>query len=252
MNGIDLRTSVKRLFSFGKEALFPRFCGVCQKESSFLCDKCFLELSKRLRHSHTCGYCGVRETPDGRLCPDCQGVALHDGIFAALHYDDPRIAHLIHLFKYRFVHDLSIPLGKLLATAMLQSDLPLPDAIVPVPLHPRRKRWRGWNQAEILAETLARHFPKEISPPVLNDLLVRNRFTAPQMSLKSKELRKKNIEDAFQLSKKCQPTEDGIPLIGKRFWVVDDVASSGSTISACARALKEHGAREVFGIVVAR
>lgn len=262
MNRIDLRTSIKQLLFLGKEALFPRFCSVCHREGSFLCEACFLELSKGFRQSHTCGHCGIRETPEGQLCSSCQSVAPHDGIFAALHYDDPRIAHLIHLFKYRFVHDLGIPLGTLLATALLRSDLPLPDAILPVPLHPRRERWRGWNQAESLAKTLVKNFPPEITPPVFNNLLVRTRFTTPQMSLQNRELRKKNIEGAFQVSKKYpqkvsvshtkHDTFETTNIAGKYFWIIDDVASSGSTIAACARALKERGARRVFGIVVAR
>ncbi|MGB2791694.1 MAG: hypothetical protein WBC29_04050 [Candidatus Moraniibacteriota bacterium] len=257
MSWIAYRRFLERFFSLGKETFFPRFCSICHKEGSFLCEPCFSILSQGRRQSQVCGHCGARETPEGQICFACAGAAPHDGIFAALHYNDPRIAHIIHLFKYRFVRDLGTPLGVLLATALLQSELPLPDAILPVPLHPRRERWRGWNQADILAKSLIQNFPQEITPPILNDTLIRTRFTAPQMSLQDKSLRKENIEGAFQISTGNQRQilkyqQHQLQIVGKNFWVIDDVAASGSTIATCAQTLKEHGARHVFGIVVAR
>ncbi len=235
-----------------EEAFFPRLCGVCRTEGSLLCPSCALNLSNSTRQSQSCGHCGVRETPLGTVCFDCIGSAAHDGIFAALRYHHPEVARLIHLFKYRFVRDLGNPLGALLATAVLRSELPLPDAILPVPLHPRRERWRGWNQSEILAEAFRKNLPEELSPPVIKTLLVRTRFTTPQMSIRDKNLRKKNIEGAFQIAPKSTRKETPFDVTGKRIWIVDDVAASGATIAACAKVLKECGAREVFGIVVAR
>lgn len=256
MTRIALPTLLERIVFLGKEALFPRSCGICHTEGAFLCEACFLTLSNERRHAQSCGLCGIRETPEGRLCPKCAGTTPHDGIFAALRYDDPKIARLIHLFKYRFVREIGEPLGALLATSLLQSDLPLPDALVPVPLHPRRERWRGWNQSEIVADAALQHLPADIRPPVLKNLLIRTRFTAPQMSIRDKGLRKKNIEGAFRIilkdSKNRRGECDTFDIREKRIWIVDDVAASGSTIAACAEVLKERGAREVFGIVVAR
>ncbi len=236
---------LSRLLFLGQEMIFPRFCGSCQKEGSFLCESCRTSLSQSRRQSQVCGHCGIRETPSGRVCLSCSGSVSYDGIFAALHYDDPRVAHIIHLFKYRFVRELGWELGRILAAASLQSDIPLPDAILPVPLHPRRKRWRGWNQSVILAESLVRNFPQDIAPPISEDLLVRTRFTTPQMSLKNREFRKENVRDAFQANR----IDD---IRGKNFWIIDDVAASGATIAACAKTLKELGANQVFGLVVAR
>jgi ComF family protein len=256
MIGIALPQCLERIVFLGKEMLFPRFCVVCRAEGAFLCEACFLVLSNERRHAQSCGHCGVRETPEGRLCFECAGTAPHDGIFAALRYGDPRIARLIHLFKYRFVRELGQPLGALFAISLLHSDLPLPDAIIPVPLHPRRERWRGWNQSEIVADEVARHVPTDIRPPVLKNLLIRTRFTAPQMSIQDKSLRKKNIEGAFRIiskdSKNKEESHNIFDVREKRIWIIDDVAASGSTIAACATILKEHGTREVFGIVVAR
>jgi competence protein ComFC len=242
----------KRIFSSFGEAVFPHICGICRAKNSPLCPSCFQTLSDTRRHSQVCGYCGVRETPLGALCFSCAGTVAHDGIFAALRYDDPRVARVIHLFKYRFIRDLGAPLGALLGKAILQSELSLPDALLPVPLHPRRERWRGWNQSDILAEALQKSLPEDIAPPLVRDVLVRTRFTAPQMSLRDKELRKGNMENAFQVSTKSTGKDTSFDIIGKRLWLVDDVAASGATIAACAKILKERGAREVSGVVVAR
>ncbi len=240
------------LLSLVKEALFPRHCGVCERTGKTLCPECLSLLSNSHRQSQVCGSCGIRETPLGALCFDCRGNASHDGIFSAFRYDDARIAHVIHLFKYRFVEDVGQYLGDLLGEVVLRSELPLPDAIFPVPLHKRRERWRGWNQSDILADALTRNFPENIRPPVIRNTLIRVRSTAPQMSIRDKKLRAKNIEGAFRVVQAPPDNPLFFDINEKRLWLVDDVAASGSTINACARALKERGAREVFGIVVAR
>lgn len=231
-----------------RDTLFPRSCGVCEKPGTILCSKCFHSLPRR--SSQVCGNCGVRETPFGRSCFECIGIPAHDGIFAATHYDDPNISQLIHLFKYRFIRDLETPLGAILAESVLQSEIPLPDAILPVPLHPRRERWRGWNQSALLADALIRNIAPDIAPPLFHRLLIRNRFTAPQMSIRDRTRRKQNIKNAFSLNERS--LDIPFDISGKRLWLIDDVAASGSTIDACAATLKKHGAAEVFGIVVAR
>lgn len=244
--------TLKQLLDVFKETLFPHSCGICRKTGSPLCNSCFLLLGNTLRHSQSCGHCGIRETPSGSLCPECSGHAPHDGLFAALRYDDPRIARLIHLFKYRFIRDLATPLGALLATATLRAELAIPDAIIPVPLHPRRERSRGWNQSALLANAFITHFPVTLMPPILDTLLVRTRYTATQMSIRDRTLREKNTEGAFRILEHAPDTPPSFDIGGKRLWLIDDVAASGSTIAACARTLKEHGAHEVFGIVIAR
>lgn len=234
--------------AFLQDAFFPRLCGVCEKPGTILCSECFHSLPRR--SSQVCGSCGVRETPSGQLCFECIGTSAHDGIFAATHYDDPSVSRLIHLFKYRFIRDLETPLGAILAESILRSEIPLPDAILPVPLHPRRERWRGWNQSALLADALTKNLPSDIVPPLFHHWLIRTRFTAPQMSIRDRDRRKRNIENAFSLNGK----KSDIPfdVSGKRLWLIDDVAASGSTIDACAATLKKHGAAEVFGVVVAR
>lgn len=234
-----------------QDAMFPLSCGGCGIYGVPLCDSCFQSIQRR--SSQYCGVCGARETPLGKICYECLITAPnHDGIFAACHYGDSKMSRLIHLFKYRFLEELGAPLGTLLAESVLRSEIPLPDAIIPIPLHPRRERWRGWNQSVFLAEALLKHIPEDIAPPLLKDTIIRIRHTAPQMSFRDKKSREKNIKDAFQKNPDKKIKNIPFDIRGKRIWLVDDVAASGSTINSCASVLKQHGAKEVFGIVLAR
>jgi len=108
-----------------------------------------------------------------------------------------------------------------------------PDAVVPVPLHPARRRQRGYNQSEILARELA----WQLDTPFRNDLLRRTRFTPPQVGL-SREKRLKNLKGAFSASQKSA---------GLRLLIVDDVTTTGATFSSCFAALAERKAEDFRG-----
>lgn len=168
-----------------------------------------------------------------------------DALIVASSYAQFPIASAIHLFKYRLIADLHIPFGKLLTSALQKTELPLPDIIVSVPLHKRRLRWRGFNQSALLGQYLANNLlPQDI---ILFDenILIRNRYTLPQMGITDYSSRKQNIAGAFSLS----PNAD---VKNKTILLVDDVATTGWTLFECARILKKGGAKEVFAIVIAR
>lgn len=151
---------------------------------------------------------------------------------------DGRLRHAIHTFKYRRVTALADPLGEALARFWLQSPVPV-DVIVPVPLHPGRQRERGFNQAALLAERVARAAGLTMRPEALR----RTRATAAQMSLDAAD-RKTNVAGAFQ---SADATVRGAAVL-----VVDDVCTTGATLDACAVALKAAGATEVHGLTLAR
>ena len=111
------------------------------------------------------------------------------------------------------------------------------DAIVPVPIHRSRRRKRGFNQAEILAEILG----KKLGIPVEPELLKRNRKTVPQKELSPSE-RLKNLTGAF--------LAESLPDDKKRILLVDDIYTTGSTLEACARVLKNAGAEVVYFVVI--
>jgi ComF family protein len=158
------------------------------------------------------------------------------------------LAKLIHYYKYRFVSDIGLSLGKILEKSVLLSSVPLPEMIVPVPLHSRRLRWRGFNQSLLLAQYLGKNLTPGLEIPILDKALRRNRYTKPQMEIKNRQKRELNTKDAFGFDKKF----DTKKLKGKNIFLIDDIATTGSTLFECAKVLKNKGAKKVYGIVLAR
>jgi ComF family protein len=147
----------------------------------------------------------------------------------------------VHAFKFGGQRALARPLGDLLA-ALKTADLPVDavDLLVPVPLHPRRERERGFNQSLLLARRIGRIW----TVPVRSDVLVRASATRPQAELTA-DARRTNVRDAFALRRPEQ-------VRGRHVVLVDDILTTGSTASACARCLKEGGAASVGVLTVTR
>jgi ComF family protein len=145
----------------------------------------------------------------------------------------------IHELKYRNIRALAAPLAALLGDYLTHHPVP-GDVLVPVPLHRKRLRERGYNQSGLLSRELG----KLINLPVVEDCLVRRQPAPPQARTASVSERRSNVAGAFA----CR---DG-SLRGKPVLLVDDVATSGATLNACAVALKSAGASPVWGLVVAK
>jgi ComF family protein len=152
---------------------------------------------------------------------------------------------MIHLFKYNFIEDLKIPLGKIMVAAFINHRIPLPDILIPVPLHKRKIRSRGFNQSELLADFLSENLAPGMALPVIKDALKRKKSTLSQMKIKNYRERRENIRGAFTILK---PEE----IRRKNILLVDDVATTGATLLECARILKAAGARKISAIVIAR
>jgi ComF family protein len=171
------------------------------------------------------------------VCALCRsGVRGFDAAYSFGAYDGV-LRELIHLFKYRRIRTLARPLADLLALAF-PLDRPL-DVIVPMPLHWRRRWRRGFNQAALLAAELGRRR----GLPVIRAVR-RRRHTASQAGL-THAARRRNVAGAFVVRR-----EEAVR--GKRVLLVDDVLTTGATASACARALKQAGARSVAVLTLAR
>jgi len=173
---------------------------------------------------------------EGRCALCRRGVLGFDAAYSFGFYEDT-LRDLIHLFKYGRVQSLAKPLGRFLVQALPREEAF--DAIVPMPLH-WRKRWqRGFNQAALLAREVSRR----AHVPVVRAIR-RVKFTSAQAGLTNAK-RRVNVSGAFApRGRRC--------LDGKRVLLVDDVMTTGATAASCARALKMAGARQVVLLTLAR
>ena len=217
------------------DALFPMECVSCGASGNIICDKCAADLPLLLPP-----FCSICSTPgDFARCERCAASERwFDGIRAPYRYAGP-IRQAILALKYGGVKAGSTQLGDLL-TAYLGGN-PLPgDAIVPVPMHRSRRRERGYNQAELLARRMAQRGTLRYQ----DNVLIRTRHADPQASITDPTLRASNIAGSIAVA-------PGVDASGGRFILIDDVATTGSTLSECAAALKRAGAESVWCLTLA-
>jgi ComF family protein len=225
-----------KLVELAVDSFFPRRCVGCGKVRSFLCPECLGKLPRLL--PPLCPKCG-RPQASGIVCPICrQRQTEIDGIRSPFRFDEV-IRKAIHELKYRNLKAISPCLAELLADYLRANPLP-GEALVGVPLHPRRLRERGYNQSSLLARELGRR----IDLPVIEDCLVRVKQAQPQVRAVDVEERRRNVADAFV----CR----GEQVSGKQIILIDDVCTSGATLESCAVALKSKGATSVWGLTLAR
>jgi len=185
-----------------------------------------------------CPRCGKPQS-SGILCSSCVSwQAEIDGIRSPFRFDGV-MRQAIHQLKYRNLRTLAAPLARLLNDYLITSPVP-GEVLVPVPLHRKRLRERGYNQSSLLARELG----KLTSLPVVDDCLIRQRHAPPQTKTSTVDERQSNVADAFA----CGDQR----LRDKQVLLIDDVSTSGATLDACAVALKAAGATSVWGLVLAR
>lgn len=215
---------------------FPRCCVGCGRVGGFLCPNCRRKLPGL--PVPLCPKCG-RPQISGILCPTCRQLQTEiDGIRSPYRFDE-MIRKAIHQLKYHNLKAISSCLAELLAD-YLQSNPLSGETIVPVPLHPRRLRERGYNQSSLLARKLG----KLTNLPVIENCLIRIKEAQPQVKAHNIEERRKNVIDAFM----CRNGKTS----GKQIILIDDVCTSGATLESCAVALKSKGATSVWGLTLAR
>jgi ComF family protein len=246
---------IEKIKNFLLDILFPASCLSCGKYGSWICPECFSRI--KILFDQVCPYCEKITTDSGQICPQCRKKFLNenrsadlDGLLVSARYHENNLARLVHFYKYNFLKDLSVPLSRLIMKVITKNNFPLPDAILPVPLYPRRLRWRGFNQSELLADYLGKNLAPGFSIPILSDLIIRKKYTAPQMKIKDYKKRRQNIAEAFAINRNC--AEPDKIILNKKILLIDDICTTGSTILECAEVLKKAGAREVFGAVIAR
>ena len=234
MSEICLRVRLKQSFL---DLLFPPRCVGCGRVGFWLCEQCWAAIE--FVSSPVCALCGEPlSNASSRLCLRCRVAPLQiDGIRSVAYFEGV-LRQAIHRFKYEGVPALAASLGELLHAGW-QTIRPPGEVIVPVPLHPRRQRERGYNQAALLARSLG----TRCGLPVLEETLSRVRDTPPQTGLNAQQ-RKENMREAFR----CRDES----LAGKQVLLIDDVCTTGATLEACSVALRRAKVRSVWALSLAR
>lgn len=238
------------------DTLFPIECLYCKKEGNWICHGCFSQIN--LLSSQKCPYCEKIISPKGKICPGCKMKFIKknkliplDNLIVAAEYEKSELSKLVHYYKYNLIQALSIPLGELMRKSIVKNELPLPDFIIPVPLHKRRLRFRGFNQSELLARFLGENLSPGFPISVISDILIRKIYTVPQMKIKNYQERQKNITGIFSIALKGNELDSDL-IKNKTILLVDDISTTGSTLFECAKILKTARAKKVFGAVIAR
>lgn len=249
---------------FVYDLIFPIECLGCGQEKKWLCRQCFKTI--KFNHEHYCLLCKTK-TEFGNFCQKCQEQMNLEGVWIAGDYQNKLLAEAIKVLKYKFAKDLSEELGFFLSiflknllnkNLIMHSDIKnglywktfdkainAPKIllninevlIIPVPLHKKRRQWRGFNQSELLAKVICQNFKLKLSTD-----LKKIKPTTPQAKLNSAQ-RKTNLINCFAWT--------GDYLNEKNIILVDDVTTTGSTLNECAKVLKQNGAGEIWGLVIA-
>ena len=228
--------SSRRLGGVLLDLLFPQRCINCQREGQLLCSACS-NAAPRL-HPPVCQHCGMPWSGSG-LCNACRSHPLKLDGLRSVFYFEGIIRESIHLLKYDNLRALAVPLATLMREYLDTAALP-GEILVPIPLHRRRLKERGYNQSSLLARELGR----QVKLSVWENSLVRLRDTPPQARMTSAEERRRNVAGAFACT--------DLRLRGKKVILVDDVATTGATVSAAAEALRNVGASSVWALTLAR
>jgi ComF family protein len=220
------------------DLIFPPHCVNCKSANSWFCQNCLSRVS--FIGPNICQRCGApASSTRSTTCTYCQKQPLHaiDGIRAVSIFEDSPIRPAIHVLKYQNHQAVAAILAGLLADAYRRYALAV-DLIVPVPLHAARLKERGYNQSELLAGQLS----QLVQLPVDAAALQRIKRTEAQVGLGANE-RQKNVAGAFAAKKS---------IVDQKILLIDDVCTTGSTLDACATALKAAGAASVWGLTLAR
>lgn len=218
------------------DLLFPQWCLGCSKEGELICPACHRQLPRIT--PPVCRRCGLPQ-PSSLPCAVCSSRQRKiDGIRSPFLFEAV-IRQAIHQLKYRNLRAIGRSLAELLSDYITANPMPA-EVLVPVPLHSKRLRQRGYNQSGLLCRELG----KLVGLPVVTDCLIRQRHTPPQAETATASQRRANVVAAFI----CRDSR----LQNRKVLLIDDVATSGATLDACAAAVKASGAGSVWGLTLAR
>ncbi len=212
-----VRARLGRVLTLGLDLLFPARCVGCGRVGSRWCAQCQQTLEREAVALH------LRRLPP---LVESASTGLHDG----------QLQQTVHALKYEQADFLAVTLGHRLIAALDQTGWTF-DMIVPVPLHMLRQRERGYNQSQLLGETMAQVLGISCLPSAIE----RWRATPPQVGL-NRQQRQANVHGAFRANPAL--------VTGKTLLLIDDVFTTGATLQACARAALDAGAQAVYSLTV--
>lgn len=221
------------------DILYPRCCPVCgmvvRQKGKLICKECKEKLV--YIQNPRCKKCGKPlELAKEEYCGDCKRKKHHFDEGKAVWVYSKEMRNSVYRFKYDnkreyadfYIEELAELYGSWIKSLQI-------DAIVPIPLHKKKKRLRGFNQAEVLADNLGR----KLNLPVMPEIIIREKNTVAQKELNEKQ-RQENLKNAFKI------VHNEVQL--KKVLLVDDIYTTGSTIDAAARELKDSGVEKVYYI----
>lgn len=229
----DMTINLKAFANAIADFVYPPVCSTCER-------------TLKRGESYVCGYCWdsfERVVPTENIIQLIESKFLSDqtvdGIDSVFLFEqDMRVREAIHLLKYAGAELIAGKFGLYISKKIVRdTKLSMCDLIAPIPLHPARCRERGYNQSELIADSIGRN----LQIPHVPGLLVRLRQTQTQTFFDA-EGRRKNVQGAFGIGQ-----SEVRELAGKRILLIDDVITTGATVKECARTLKLNGASEVYG-----
>jgi len=237
---------VEKIKEFFFNLFFPKFCLICRREGSYLCEDCFSLIDLcALQEKKYCPFCHwPLLNPQETICLKCQRKNYLNDLEYAAFYDNFVVKKLINQFKYKpYLKDLAKTIAFLIILHLILKDKLnhfKNFILIPIPLHKKRLKQRGYNQAKEIAKEIS-FFLKTVFAP---DVLIKTKNTPSQVNLK-KEEREKNVINSFSVSQTKK-------ILNKKILLIDDVMTTGATLKEAARVLKRAGADKISAIVIAK
>jgi ComF family protein len=236
-----------RFFNFLLDLIFPWTCLYCHKEVENdypLCQDCFHQIP--IFDDFICPICQRKLTLERTLHQSCRQKTKLEALGIISSYQNPILKETIHYFKYKQIKSLVQPLSLLtiqfLENSFYFSQLNKDQLIViPLPLHFKKQKQRGFNQSALLAEQVAKHFHLSLE----TNVLIRIINNPAQVTMQDSKSRQLNAQGIFQVKNQKL-------LQKKTVLLIDDVYTTGATMEEAAKTLKQNGAKKVIGLVLAK